>query len=80
MQETQETQFCSLGREDTLEEGMATHSTAHRVAKSQTRLTDLAHTQTKSTLIVRFLYVQKDFGRKVRPELVVKGRKTILDI
>ena len=55
MQETQETQFCSLGREDTLEEGMATHSTAHRVAKSQTRLRDLAHTQTKSTLIVRFL-------------------------
>ena len=26
MQETQETQVCSLGREDALEKGMATHS------------------------------------------------------
>ena len=26
MQETQEMQVCSLGQEDTLEEGMATHS------------------------------------------------------
>ena len=54
MQETKETQVQSLGLEDALEEGMATHSsilpwripmdretwraTVHRVAKSQTLL------------------------------------------
>ena len=56
MQEPQKTQFQSLGQEDTLEEGIANHSsilawrnpmdrgawqaTVHRVAKSQTRLSD----------------------------------------
>ena len=55
MQETQETWVRSLGQEDPLEEGMATHSstclenpmdrgawwaTVHGVAKSQTQLTD----------------------------------------
>ena len=56
VQETQETQVRFLGWEDTLEEGMATHSsilawkistdrgawlaTDHEVAKSQTRLSD----------------------------------------
>ena len=55
-QETQETQVRSLGQEDPLEKGMATHSsilawrilwleepwvTDHRVAKSQTRLKQL---------------------------------------
>ena len=58
MQEPQEMRFQSLGREDPLEEGMATHSsilawricmdrgawraTVHRVAKSQTRLKQLS--------------------------------------
>ena len=58
----QETQVQSLGREDSLEKGMATHSsilswrismdrgawraTIHEVAKSQTRLTKDVHTQT----------------------------------
>ena len=41
---TQETQVRSLGWEDALEEGMATHSSilaiVHRVAQSQTRLRD----------------------------------------
>ena len=56
MQETQETQVRSLGREDPLEKEMVTHSsnsclensmdrgawraTVHGVAKSQTRLSD----------------------------------------
>ena len=53
MQETEETQVCSLSGEDTLEEGMATHSTilawrismdrgvwwatVHRVTQGQTQ-------------------------------------------
>ena len=57
----------SLGREDTLEEGMATHSSilawgismdrgawwaaVHGVAKSQTRLSDRAHTDTRRGLV-----------------------------
>jgi len=58
MRETEEMQIRSLGREDLLEEGMATHSvllpgefpwteemgqvTVHRVAKSQTQLKQLS--------------------------------------
>ena len=61
MQETEDLQVRSLDQEDPLEEGMATHSsflawripmdretwraTIHEVTKSQTRLSDLAHTQ-----------------------------------
>ena len=60
MQETEETQVQSLGREDPLEEGMATHSSISAweipwteepgglqsgVAKSRTRLSDLANIQ-----------------------------------
>ena len=55
MQESQETQFWSLGLEDPLEVGMATHpsilpwswqSTVHRVTKSQTQLKQLStHTR-----------------------------------
>ena len=62
MQETQEMQVRSLGREDALEEGMATHpvllpgeshgrgawrSTVHRVEESDmTEATEYAHTET----------------------------------
>ena len=53
VQEMQETQIQSLGREDPLEEGMAAHSsilawqaTVHGVTKRRTRLSDLAHTHT----------------------------------
>ena len=65
MQETQETWFWSLGQEDPLEEGMATHSsilawripwteepgglTVHGVPKSQTWLSDLARMHTPIT-------------------------------
>ena len=61
---TQETRVQSLGWEDPLEEGMATHSSiltwripmdrgawqasVHGVAKSQTRLSDYAHMRIKS--------------------------------
>ena len=61
MQETEEAQVHSLGREDTLEEGLATHpsilawiipvdrrawqATVHRVAKSQTQLNATWHTR-----------------------------------
>ena len=60
MQETEETQVQSLGREDPLEEGMATHSSISAwetpwteepgglqsgVTKSRTRLSDLANIQ-----------------------------------
>ena len=47
MQETQETQVRSLGREDPLESPTdrgAWWARVHRVVKSQTRLTNLAHT------------------------------------
>ena len=59
VQKSQETQVWSLGWEDPLQEGMAAHSsivawrirgawgaTVHEVTKSQTRLSDLAHTHT----------------------------------
>ena len=67
MQEMYKTQIRSLGGEDPLEEGMATHSnnlawriprdrgawqaTVHGVTKSWTRLSDYTHTQHSPLLI-----------------------------
>ena len=64
-QEVQETQVQSLGLEDPLEEGMATHpsilpwswqSTVYRVAKSQTQLKQLStHTRILNNISIKAL-------------------------
>ena len=73
MQETQETQIWSLGREDPLEEGMATHSsilawkipwgpwwaTVHGVAKSWIQLQRLGmHISSLRTMVILFNHLR----------------------
>ena len=52
------------GWEDTLEEGMATHSTAHRVTKSQIQLRDSVHTQNQPYYLIDFSKYRRTLGGK----------------